>query len=158
MPEAAFQTGNGITLCGKCHRDVHLGFNGRADLSLPMDAQSGEKLQHMERLYCILAQDAEERGILRDDFYHLSDTVLGRFKLFQSFDPHTPFPGPRIQQAYLIWAQTALNTRKALAATGGIPMTDQPILPGEAFVVLTDPAGQKVTRLLRNPYWHRHSE
>ncbi len=58
LPEARFQTGNGITLCRDCHREVHGGFNGRADLSLPMDAQGGEKIDTMERLYAVLRDDA----------------------------------------------------------------------------------------------------
>jgi hypothetical protein len=69
-----------------------------------MDAEGGEKIDAMERLYAILAQDAKERGILRDDFYYLSDDVLARFKLFQGFDYDAPFPGTRLQQAFLIWS------------------------------------------------------
>ena len=65
LPEAEYQTGNGITLCRDCYRQVHEGFNGRPDLGEPMDAQGGEKLKYMERLYCILDQDALERGLLR---------------------------------------------------------------------------------------------
>lgn len=100
-----FDTGNGITLCPDCHREAHAGFNGRPDLSQPMDAQGGEKIEVMERLYSILATDAKERGILRDDLYFISDDVLGRFKMFQGFDYFTPFPGFRVEQAFLIWAQ-----------------------------------------------------
>ena len=55
--------GKRITLCRDCHRQIHQGFNGRPDLRDPMDAQGGEKLPHMERLYCILDQDAVERGL-----------------------------------------------------------------------------------------------
>src|SRR5690349_8596450 len=35
--EARFLTGNGITLCRTCHKEVHAGFNGKPDMSLPMD-------------------------------------------------------------------------------------------------------------------------
>jgi hypothetical protein len=114
LKTARFDTGNGITLCSDCHREAHAGFNGRPDLSLPMNAQGGEKIDMMERLYSILATDAEERGILRDDFYFISDEVLGRFKMFQGFDYFTPFPGLRIEQALLIWAQCPVNTLKAV--------------------------------------------
>jgi hypothetical protein len=106
-----------------------------------MDAQGGEKLDYMERLYCILAQDATERGVLRDDLYYLGDTVLMRFKLFQSFSVDTFFPGSRVHQAYLIWAQSGLRNRRAIAEANGFPMTDQPILPGETYVVLDDQDG-----------------
>lgn len=156
LPEAQYQTGNGITLCRRCHRDVHHGFNNRPDLSLPMDAQGGEKLDHMARLYCILAEDAQERRIMSDDFYYLSDMVLARFKLFQGFDPATPFPGPRVQQAYLIWAQSGMHTRRALVEAMGLPMTDQPILPGEAYIVFEDKEQRAtVGAILRNPRWYR---
>jgi hypothetical protein len=116
LESARFDTGNGITLCPDCHRGVHGGFNGRPDLSLPMDAQGGEKIETMERLYSILATDAKERGILRDDFYFISDDVLGRFKMFQGFDYFTPFPGYRVEQAFHIWAQCPQNMLQALVS------------------------------------------
>jgi hypothetical protein len=114
LKNAQFHTGNGITLCADCHREVHSGFNGRSELSLPMDAEGGEKIEMMERLYSILSTDAKERGALRDDFYFISDDTLGRFKMFQGFDYFTVFPGSRIEQAYYIWAQTPLNMRQAV--------------------------------------------
>ena len=45
LSEARFLTGNGITLCQPCHREVHAGFNGKPDLSEPMDAQGGQKIE-----------------------------------------------------------------------------------------------------------------
>jgi len=123
LPEARFQTGNGITLCNRCHREAHKGFNGRPDLSSPMDAQNGEKLSYMERLYCILAQDAKARRLLRDDFYFLSDQVLAKFKLFQGFEWQTPFPGSRVEQAYLIWAQGSLKPAGRCARRTASPHT-----------------------------------
>ncbi len=119
LPEARFQTGNGITLCRGCHHEVHKGFNGRPALSAPMDEQGGEKLDHMERLYCILADDGVERGIPRDDFYFLSDQVLAKFKLFQGFEWTTAFPGNRVRQAYLIWTRSDLNTTRAILEASG---------------------------------------
>lgn len=47
LPEAKYETGNGITLCRECHKGVHRGFNGRPDLFMPMDEQGGEKLDYM---------------------------------------------------------------------------------------------------------------
>jgi hypothetical protein len=117
LPEAQFQTGNGITLCRECHREVHGGFNGRADLSMPMDAQGGEKIDTMERLYGALAEDARERGLLRDDFYFLSDSVLAKFKMFQGINPFEPFDGYRIEQAFLIWRELPRQMLRAIVRT-----------------------------------------
>ena len=114
LKTARFDTGNGITLCPDCHSDTYAGFNGRPDLSQPMDAEGGEKIEVMARLFSILATDARERGILRDDFYFISDDALGRFKMFQGFDYFTSFPGCRIEQAFLIWAQCPFNTLQAV--------------------------------------------
>ncbi len=154
LPEAEYETGNGITLCRECHKQVHRGFNGRPDLLEPMDAQGGEKLEVMERLYCILDQDAVERGLIDTNFYDMCDQVLAKFKLFQGFAPDTSFPGPPVRQAYLIWAQTSLRMRRALAEADGFPMTDQPILPGEAYVVFGTDAGRQTTMILKNPRWY----
>ena len=154
LPEAEYQTGNGITLCRECHREVHIGFNGRPDLSEPLDTQGGEKLRLIERLYCILDQDAVERGLLLPGFYELDEQVLAKFKLFKGFAYDTPFPGPPVRQAYLIWAQTSLAVRRALAVSNGVPMTDQPILPGEAYVVWGRETGQPSAGIIRNPRWY----
>ena|ERR1700674_2093302 len=83
LGEAQFQTGNGISLCNTCHKEMHQGFNGRPDLDLPVDAQNGEKLYRMERLYSILTDDAVERSLRREEFYFLSDEVLTCFKRMQ---------------------------------------------------------------------------
>lgn len=154
LPEAEYQTGNGITLCRECHREVHAGFNGRPDTSEPMDAQGGEKLRLIERLYCILDQDAVERRLLLPGFYELDEQILAKFKLFQGFAWDTPFPGPPVRQAYLIWAQSSLAVRRALAEANGFPMTDQPILPGEAYVVWGGETEQPSAGIIRNPRWY----
>ncbi len=135
---AQFQTGNGITLCSTCHRELHRGYNARPDLSLPVDAQGGEKLASMERLYSILTDDAVERGLMQERFYFLSDEVLVSFKRMQGYAPSTYFPGSRIEQAYLILAEGELSMRRAIAEADGLPMTDQPLLPGGIYLVLAE--------------------
>jgi hypothetical protein len=140
--DTQFQTGNGITLCNPCHRGLHRGFNARPDLSLPVDAQGGEKLAGMERLYSILTDDAVERGLMRDDFYFLSDELLGSFKRMQGYDATTHFPGSRVEQAYLILAEGESGMRRALAEANGVPMTNRPLLPGGLYLVLADDGGQ----------------
>src|SRR3546814_16171234 len=44
LAEPQFETGNGITLCSACPREVHRGFNARPALSYPADATGGENL------------------------------------------------------------------------------------------------------------------
>jgi hypothetical protein len=113
MPEAQLQTGNGITLCMQCHREVHEGFNGLPDLNEPMDAQGGEKIDTMERLYQALCEDAYNRELLSDEYYYLSDSVLAKFKMFQGFGPYAEFGGLRIQQAFWIWRACPQNLLRA---------------------------------------------
>ena len=84
-------------------------FNGKPDLRLPMDAQGGEQIERLAVLYAMLFDDARTRGLLRDDFYFLSDSVLAKFKMFQGFDPHLEFDGYRIEQARSIWNQSPFN-------------------------------------------------
>lgn len=139
---AQFETGNGITLCDRCHREIHVGFNGRPDLMQPADSQGGEKLPLMERLYSILTDDAVERALLREDFYFLSDTLLNTFKEMQGYRPTTYFPGSRVEQAYLILAECEFSTRRALAEANGAPVADKPLLPGGLYLVINDGQGR----------------
>jgi len=108
--EARFQTGNGITLCRVCHRQPHEAFNRKANLELPMDAEGGENIDLLTEFFGRLLDDAKHRNLLRDDFYFLSDDVLARFKLAQSFEPNTHFPGTQLEQAFTIWNQCPQNT------------------------------------------------
>jgi hypothetical protein len=142
LAAAQFQTGNGITLCSSCHRKMHRGFNGRPDFGLPVDAQGGEKLGKMERLYSILTDDAVERDLMRQEFYFLSDEVLTSFKRMQGYGPETHFPGACIEQAYLILAEYEHGIRKSIAEANDVPMPDRPLLPGGKYLVFPEEAGQ----------------
>lgn len=137
---AEFQTGNGITLCRSCHKATHQGFNGRPNLSLPIDAQHGEKLYMMERLYSILTDDAVERGLTRQDLYYLSDELLNGFKRMQGYHGAS-FPGARIEQAYLILAECEYGIRKSLAEAEGVSAPDLPLLPGGIYLVFPSHRG-----------------
>jgi hypothetical protein len=109
LAEAQLQTGNGITLCAPCHRDIHAGFNGKPNLAFPMDHENGEKIEVLAVLYGELLRDAIERQVLRDDFYFLSDRVINVFKGLQGFDANASFSGTRLEQAYIIWHQCPQN-------------------------------------------------
>ena len=131
---AQFQTGNGITLCRACHSELHKGFNSRPDISLPIDAQGGEKLGSMERLFSILTDDAIERELHSEEFYFVSDELLTLLKGWQGYPENAHFPGGRLEQAYLILAEPELGARRALAATYGFQFPDRPLLPGGALL------------------------
>jgi hypothetical protein len=119
---ARFQTGNGITLCSSCHSEPHEGFNGRPDLEQPMDAEGGEKIELMMDLFRLLAQDAHTRGLVRDDYYFLSDQLLDSFKKFQDLPLEMRFPGMRVAQAYLIWRQTPRRMLNAILEANGLAL------------------------------------
>lgn len=138
---AQYETGNGITLCRECHKEPHCGFNRKPDLSLPVDAQGGEKLPLMERYYSILLDDAIGRTVLREDFYFISDKVLGSFKEMQGYDVTKVFPGSRLEQAYLIIAETECQVRNALASANGFEFGDEPMLPGGIAIFWDDDGG-----------------
>jgi hypothetical protein len=146
-----FQTGNGITLCTSCHREMHEGFNGRPDLGLPVDAQDGEKLDKMERLYSILTDDAVERGLMREEFYFLSDEVITCFKRMQGYDG-ADFPGARIEQAYLILAECEHSLRRSMLEANDAPMPDRPLLPGGMYLVFPEQDGQPSRRIVLQTY------
>lgn len=139
---AQFETGNGITLCSRCHSEMHEGFNGRPDLAQPVDAQGGEKLQKMERLYSILTDDAVEQALTREEFYFLSDKTLASFKKMQGYPIDTYFPGARIEQAYLILAECELGIRQSTVEVDGMPMPDKPLLPGGLYLVFPKTNGE----------------
>jgi hypothetical protein len=155
VPSAQFETGNGITLCSRCHREIHAGFNGRPDLSQPVDARGAEKLPHMERLYSILTDDAVARGLTREDFYFLSNKTLVCFKRMQGYSDDTCFPGARIEQAYLILAECEFATRQSTLEADGTPMPDKPLLPGGMYLVYPASEGESQRSLVVQTYMPR---
>ncbi len=106
-----------------------------------MDEQGGEKIEILADCFGFLLNDARERNLLRDDFYHLSDSVLRGFKMFQGFDPLTEFPGYRLEQAYLIWQQCPQQTLKAVLEANGFFIPDESPIPGTMKIYFTDESG-----------------
>lgn len=113
LAEARLLTGNGITLCGTCHREIHAGFNGRPDLSEPMDAQVGEKIEILAYLYAELAEH-QRQTTLPATYFFLSASVLAKFKMFQTYDLNHPFEGPPVAQAAAIWRGAPVSMVEAL--------------------------------------------
>jgi hypothetical protein len=117
-----FETGNGIALCRSCHSEPHAAFNGRPDLQLPMDAQAGENIDLLASLFAALCEDARRRSLASDSYYYVSNSALRTFKNFQGISPDLPFPGSRVEQAYLIWRQTPRAVLKYLLEANGIAL------------------------------------
>jgi hypothetical protein len=136
LSPAQYDPGNGITLCRQCHGECHAGFNRRPDLSQPVDAEGGEKLELMERLYCILYQDASDRGLVNEKFYSISERVISTMKKMQGYSDETKFPGGSLQQAYLILAAPERNLRDALLLANGQAAVKEPFLPGNVYLFL----------------------
>lgn len=83
-PWGATASGNGITLCGKCHKRVHEESNGRADLALPLS--EGDDQDEWAFLFGLLNDDAEARGLDKDEFYFLDDHMLRFFVRVQGYE------------------------------------------------------------------------
>ena len=141
FPEARFLPGNGITLCGACHREAHVGFNRRPGLRQPVDAEGGEKLDSMGRHYSILLDDALERRTLCEEFYRLSLDVLDLFGRMQAFTSEPAFPGCTLEQGYLVLAETEQPMRSALAIANGVSIDIPPMLPSGALISLDEGPG-----------------
>ncbi len=122
LEQARFEPGNGISLCSTCHSELHAEFNRRPNLQLPMDAERGENIERMVELLEYLASDAQDRGLLGDRYYYLSDDYLRTCKRFQSIDPDLVFSGCRLEQAYWIWKQSPRATLNAVMRANGIEL------------------------------------
>lgn len=122
LPRAKYEPGNGITLCRTCHHELHSTFNGRPDLQQPMDAEGGENIERMVGMLGYLASDANERGILCDKYYFLSDRYLQTCKRFQGIEVNAEFPGTRLEQAYWIWRQTPRQMLMAIIEANGLKL------------------------------------
>jgi len=95
-----------------------------------MDDQGGENLNLAMELFHLLLFDARDRGMLRDDFYYLTELMLQKFKVAQSIDPFLQFPGRPLEQAYLIWRQTPRKMVNALLEANGFSLPDDFIQRG----------------------------
>lgn len=85
-PDGKYQLGNGITLCANCHSTPHSNFNGRPDLSLPIDAEGGDNQDVIAMLFGALIDDAETRGLDHEIFYYIEDSMLEFFVKVQGYE------------------------------------------------------------------------
>ena len=107
FPRGAFELGNGIALCRTCHSEVHEGFNGVPDLSLPIGAQGADDQDDAAYLYGLLCKDATARGLDHDSYYFIGDQMLEFFVRVQGYqrlyDLVRQRKVSRIRFAYEIW-------------------------------------------------------
>jgi hypothetical protein len=112
-----------------------------------MDAQGGEQIERLAVLYAMLYDDAHTRGLLRDEFYFLSSSVLSKFKMLQGFEPHLEFAGYRIEQARSIWNQSPFSMLGAVVNAQDLGIN--PLLFVRGLKEPQHPApGQAILRLL----------
>ena len=133
-----FQTGNGITLCYICHKDPHEGFNGRPDLSQPMDAQGGEKIDLFTGYLGALVLDSRVRNIFQEHFYYFDDYALEAFRKIQGIPDAAIFKGRRIEQAYQIWNQTPRGMLEAIMGSLGVSLPDDYVQDEEITIHYSD--------------------
>lgn len=133
-----FQTGNGITLCHICHKDPHAGFNGRPDLSQPMDAQGGEKIDLFTGYLGALVLSSSVRNIGKDHYYYFDDHALEVFKKIQDIPDAAKFGGRRIEQAYQIWNQTPRGMLEAVMNSLGVKLPEDYVQNEEVSIHYSD--------------------
>lgn len=133
-----YETGNGITLCRVCHKDPHVGFNGRPDLSLPMDAEGGEKIDLLTGYLGALVSDSRYRGLYQERYYYFSDSALNAFKEMQQIPATAKFTGRRIEQAYQIWNQTPRGMLEAVLSSLGVSIPEDYVQNEEIAMFYSD--------------------
>jgi hypothetical protein len=116
LPQAQFQTGNGITLCRSCHADVHSIWNGRPLPCEPLNCRGGDDIDTIADLFYALEQDGIERGTSEERFYYLSDNVLDGFQAWQGIEPVGRLQRARISEAHRIWQQAHQNFYERVGA------------------------------------------
>jgi len=109
----------------------------------------------MERLYSILVDDGVDRGVMSEEFYFLSDTFLSALKRIQGIEPSSEFPGGRVEQAYLILAESECATRRAIAEMVGTHLINQPFLPGGVYIETSQKGTQHGHAILMQSYHPR---
>ncbi|WP_420030655.1 HNH endonuclease [Pseudomonas oryzihabitans] len=106
-PHGWFQPGNGITLCHECHELQHSTFNGRPDLSLPVNAEGGDDLDDAFVYLDCLVRSADAQGLDHDEFYYIDDHMLFFFMRLQQCEHMRKFIAcgeySRLRIAHEVW-------------------------------------------------------
>lgn len=117
-PLGWFQPGNGVTLCHECHELQHSTFNGRPDMSMPVDAEGGDNLDEAFIYLDCLVRSADARGLNHDEFYYIDDHMLFFFMRLQSCEHMHKFfkcgGYSRLRIAHEIWRASPPSMLSAL--------------------------------------------
>ncbi len=84
-PWATLELGNGITLCLKCHKQVHAEFNQKPNVLSPLGAEQGDDQDEWAFLFGLLRDDCVARELEEEEFYYLSDTFLNFSISYQGY-------------------------------------------------------------------------
>lgn len=118
-PYGWFQPGNGITLCYECHESQHVEFNGRPDMSMPVDAEGGDNLDDAFRYLDSLIISANDNGHEHDEFYYIDDHMLIFFMRLQGNEHMQKFiyddRFSRLEIAHEVWRCAPPSMMEALA-------------------------------------------
>ena len=84
-PSGSLESGNGITLCLRCHKEIHSTFNRRPIPGTPLNAQGGDDQDEMSFLFGLLMDDANARRMDHNRYYYISDEMLQMFVKYQGY-------------------------------------------------------------------------
>jgi hypothetical protein len=114
--------------------------------SVPEGANTKAELQDLLK--------SDKRGLMREEFYFLSDEVLMSFERKQGYE-WVDFPGARIERAYLILAECEYGIRESTAKREAVPAPDRPLLPGGMYLVYPEHEGRPRKTVLLQTYMPR---
>lgn len=133
--QAKFYTGNGISLCKECHKEIHKKFN-RKPISEIMNADGGDDPDYITENFFYLFRDAKKIFNTQeiDRYYRIEEELLEKSKYYQGIDIQKIPHGPRIQQAFWLWRQCPPKALKELMANEGL-VIDPPFEEGVTIVI-----------------------
>ncbi len=103
--EAMFDSGNGITLCRMCHREMHKIFNRRPASVNFMNAEGGDDADFITENLFLLIRRAKERGIPLVRYYNFGEEILKKSEYFQGVELGRVPNGSPIERMFYIWRQ-----------------------------------------------------
>lgn len=119
VPVTRFYTGNGITLCEECHRNIHKHFNRKPDISQVFNAEGGDDPDYITENFFYMIRDAKKRNIYHDNYYFVGEDLITISKTLQSIEAETDKSIPRIGQLFWVWRQCPSRMYEAVMNANG---------------------------------------